>query len=96
MGRYVDIIRQVEEAHSSNGSEPQCVGGSRTGMAGQISIGSTVTWQGADLTLRRGIVDFLHTDTDGTKWVFVTFPGGWSAVNIKHVVSIEPSKARNA
>ena len=66
-----------------------------TPSPGPVGPGRVITWQGADLTLRQGIVDFLHTDTDGRRWAFVTFPGGWSAVNIKYVVSIEPSKARN-
>jgi hypothetical protein len=60
---------------------PKCA----TPSPGPIKPGMTITWEGADLTLRRGTVDFLHTDTDGLRWAFVRLPGGgWSAVNLKY------------
>jgi hypothetical protein len=84
MGRYLDIIRQVEEAHSSNAPEHPPIGDAKTATA-EVFIGSTINWQAADLTVRRGTIDFLHTDSDGRRWAFVTFPGGgWSAVNLKY------------
>jgi hypothetical protein len=53
--------------------------------------GSVITWKGADLTVRQGIVDFLHPDADGLVWVFVTMPdGGWAAVNSKYVEKVDP------
>ena len=56
-----------------------------------FALGARITWEGADLTLRHGMVDFLHTDTDGLTWVFVTWPDGWSAVNMKQIRKVEAS-----
>jgi hypothetical protein len=57
-----------------------------------IYPGDRITWQRADLTLRYGIVDLLHTDTDGTVWAFCTLPDGkWTTLNVKHIRKIEAS-----
>jgi len=51
-----------------------------------IQPGATITWERADLTVQHGVVDFLYTDTLGTKWAFCTLQGGtWTAVNLKFV-----------
>lgn len=56
-----------------------------------VSPSESITWEGADLMMREGTVDFLHTDVDGTVWAFVTMPsGGWVAVNTKYVERIDP------
>lgn len=45
--------------------------------------GDTITWQRAG-TVQHGLVDFLHEDTDGTRWAFVTLADHtWTAVNLK-------------
>ena len=52
--------------------------------------GALITWEGADLTIRQGIVNFLHTDADGSVWAFVTMlSGGWAAVNSKYMLKID-------
>jgi hypothetical protein len=57
----------------------------RVDRVSTIGPGSAISWQGADLTLRKGIVEFLHTDTAGQLWAFVTLPNvGWAAVNLKY------------
>jgi hypothetical protein len=49
-----------------------------------IHIGDSITWRGADDTIRGpAVVDFLHVDCEGTVWAFVTLPDGWAAVNTK-------------
>jgi len=54
----------------------------------EIRLGSIITWKAADLTVRRGLVDFLHTDADGTVWAFCTGPDGiWAAVNTKYLTA---------
>ena len=47
-----------------------------------IHPGARITWEGADLTLRHGVVEFLHTDADGSQWAFCTTADGWAAVNV--------------
>lgn len=55
-----------------------------------IQPGSFITWERADLTVCHGLVDFLHTDSDGTIWAFITLSGGnWAALNTKFVTSTE-------
>jgi hypothetical protein len=50
-----------------------------------IAPGRVIAWEGPDLARRCAIVDFLHTDSDGTRWAFVTLPdGAWAAVNLKY------------
>lgn len=51
-----------------------------------------VQWESADGMVRRGVVDFLHTDADGSVWAFCTWPDGvWCAVNTKHCTKSEPA-----
>ena len=47
-----------------------------------VHSAARVTWEGADLTLRHGVVEFLHTDADGSQWAFCTTADGWAAVNV--------------
>jgi hypothetical protein len=91
MGRYLDIIRQVEEAakpvdpHKDAVQKP-----SQTSDSPSVQPGNRITWQGADGKDRSGVVDFLHTDADGTLWAFCTCPdGGWVAVNTKYATKKE-------
>ena len=60
-----------------------------------IRAGMVISWERADLSKRRGVVNFLHIDTDGTTWAFVTLVDEWAAVNAKHVTKSEegPTKA---
>ncbi|HEV8328446.1 MAG TPA: hypothetical protein VGQ08_13275 [Nitrospiraceae bacterium] len=47
--------------------------------------GDRISWTRGDLTVQHGVVDFLHTDPDGTSWAFVTYEGTWCAVNTRFV-----------
>ena len=50
-----------------------------------IQAGRTIIWPGADLSVRHGVVNFVHLDPDGFVWAFVTLPDGlWAAVNMKY------------
>lgn len=81
MGKYLNMVRQAKETWPSQGPAVERI---QTPASGVIAPSSLITWQGSDLTLRHGVVDFLHTDPDGTTWAFCTVPGGsWSAVNVK-------------
>ncbi len=69
-----------------NKGEP---GPPETGQAAPVSqtivAGSQITWQRAG-QMQRGLVDFIHVDGTGTRWAFVTLPGGsWAATNGKFV-----------
>jgi hypothetical protein len=55
-----------------------------------LAPGDRIEWERADLTVQHGVVDFLHTDPDGTGWAFVTLASDWVAVNTKVVTHIEP------
>lgn len=51
-----------------------------------IQAGDRITWQRGDGTTQSGVVDAIYTDDAGTRWAFVTMPGGsWAAVNCKFV-----------
>jgi hypothetical protein len=57
-----------------------------------LHLGTRITWQGADLTHRHGIVEFLHRDTDGTEWAFCLLPDGrGTALNVKQIQNVEGS-----
>jgi hypothetical protein len=48
-----------------------------------IRSGDLIEWHRAG-TVQHGTVDFLHDDTDGMRWVFVTLADqSWAAVNLK-------------
>ena len=90
MGRYLDIIRQAEEAHKLMGestlpSTPPDGQGRSLGVripepaeqeaSPTLGPGSLITWRGQDEQTRGpGTVDSLHTDPDGTVWAFVSLP----------------------
>jgi hypothetical protein len=60
-----------------------------------IHIGDSITWRGANDTTRGpGIVDFFHTDQNGTVWAFVTLSDGWAAVNTKYALTNETHVGR--
>jgi hypothetical protein len=57
---------------------------------GPLSPDDLITWEAADLTVHQGIVDFVHTGTDGLLWAFVTMvDGGWAFVNTKYAKRID-------
>jgi len=59
---------------------------SRSDTGSTFEAGSKITWTRADGSIQTGVVDFLYTDTLGTKWAFCTLQGGtWAAVNLKSV-----------
>ena len=51
--------------------------------------GARITWEGADLTRRHGLVEFLHSDADGTTWAFSTLKTGWCAVNTRFITEVD-------
>ena len=56
-----------------------------------IRPGSLVTWRRGDGSIQEGFVDFLHTDDTGTRWAFVSLPGGsWAVVNVKFLKEVTP------
>ena len=53
-----------------------------------IQPGDRISWTRGDLTVQHGMVDFLHTDPDGTGWAFYTLlDGSCGAVNLKYVTT---------
>ena len=62
-----------------------------------VSPGALITWEGADGSSRRGLVDFLHVDADGTTWAFYSLPDGiWGVVNTKYVALVNDRKTHHA
>lgn len=56
-----------------------------------IQPGALVTWTRGDGTRPEGFVDFIHTDDTGTRWAFVSLPGGrWAVVNVKFLKEVTP------
>ena len=54
-----------------------------------IQPGHQIIWQGADGKLRGpATVDFVHTDSDGSRWAFCTRSDSWAAVNTKWVTRV--------
>ena len=92
MGNYLDIIRQAEEAHRlvdrTPATQPAPMPTTDTRQAAPvpppiIQAGSQITWQGADLTMQTGCVDFLYTDKTATRWACVSIGKSWAFVNLK-------------
>jgi hypothetical protein len=88
MGKYLDKVRQHERT--------QPVETVKTEQAltpiPTIQPGDRITWQGADLTLRHGVVDGLHTDAKGIVLAFCTCPDGrWAVVDTKCITNSEDS-----
>lgn len=78
MGKYLNMVRQTKGASLNNGTAA-------------ITPGCLITWQGADLTVRQGVVDFVHTEPNGTVWAFYVLPDGtWGAVNMSSLTKSEP------
>ena len=62
-----------------------------------VRPGVTIEWQGADLTMRQGLVDFLHVNAYGTTWAFYSLPDGiWGVVNTKYVALVNDRKTHHA
>jgi hypothetical protein len=51
--------------------------------------GDRISWTRGDLTVQHGVVDFLHTDPDGTVWAFCSVADSWVIVNTKFVTMVE-------
>jgi hypothetical protein len=49
-----------------------------------VQLGSLITWQQGGKA-QQGMVDYLHTDADGTHWAFVILGESWTVVNTKFV-----------
>lgn len=81
MGKYLDMIRQGEEAHRGDRRQ------SSTPESHELPApGAQVNWEGSNGTTRGpGTVWLLHTDSDGTTWVFVDWAGEWVALNVKYL-----------
>lgn len=90
MGRYLDIIRQVEEAHKQTSQNKEPVHGQRCkGEALLLVPGHRITWQGSDGKASDDVIDFLQT-YPGEVWAFCTRPDGeWCAVNVKYIRKVE-------
>ena len=51
--------------------------------------GDLVAWRSGDGSQMEGFVDWIHTDSDGQVWAFVSLPGkSWSAVNVKFLKEV--------
>jgi len=49
------------------------------------TVNQRVCWEGVEGATRSGVVDFLHTEPNGTRWAFVSLSdGGWAALNLKY------------
>jgi hypothetical protein len=86
MGKYLNMIRQAEKTQKQTCQDKEHVQGNRGPVeALPLVPGTRITWQRADGTEQRGVVDFLQTDADGSVWAFCTRPDGvWCAVNTKY------------
>ncbi len=86
MGRYLDIIRQVEDAHKQTGQDTEPAQWQSYPVGGLALVpGDRITWQRSDGTVNDGVIDFLHPYHDET-WAFCTLPDGrWCAVNTRYV-----------
>lgn len=62
----------------------------QTTEAGHIAPGSRIKWGVGGGGLRSGVLDFTHTDPDGSVWLFVSFSDGtWAAVNRRYMTGLE-------
>jgi hypothetical protein len=93
-GQVTPVFSVPAHTHTSDGflntdAELECetkCEGPLTLPEALIELGCRITLQGADWEDKSGIVDFLHTDADGTLWAFCTCPdSGWAVVNTKFV-----------
>lgn len=48
-----------------------------------IQPGDSIRWARSDGSVHHAKVDFVHEDSDGARWAFVTIGIGWAAVNLK-------------
>lgn len=46
-----------------------------------IQPGSLVSWRRGDGRKQEGFVDFVHTDSHGKEWVFLSYGTTWAAVD---------------
>jgi len=57
----------------------------------QIQPGDHITWERSD-GKHQGVVDFLHVDSDGARWAFVTIGESWAAVNCKYAARVDTTE----
>jgi hypothetical protein len=77
----------TSDGFPNTGAEMKCetkCEGSLTLQQGLIQPGSLITWDHGG----PAEVDFVHTDEDGSVWIFVSWPGGWSSVNANVVTKV--------
>lgn len=49
-----------------------------------IQPGDSILWTRSDGSVHHAKVDFVHGDSDGARWAFVTIGIGWAAVNLTY------------
>lgn len=98
MGKYLDKIRQHE------GTQPIETVKAEEALKQQkaldpistIKPGDRVMWQGVDGKGRGpAMVDFVHTNHDGSRWAFCTLSDSWAAVNANFVTMAEKGDQRD-
>jgi hypothetical protein len=47
-----------------------------------VHPGDWIEWQRVGI-VQQGVVDFLHVETDGVTWAFVTISETWAVINLK-------------
>lgn len=78
MGKYLDKIRGREPGERVPSIErPQAA------PLPTLHPGALVTWMRGDGSKQEGFVDFLHLDTSGKEWAFVSCGKTWAAVDSK-------------
>ena len=65
--------------------------GQRADIGPTIQAGDWIEWQRAGM-VQQGLVDFLHDDADGTRWIFVTLADKtWAVVNARYTTHLPVS-----
>lgn len=84
MGKYLDRVRQAAQ------NDPGLTKGFASGGSFSVEPGTVMTWEGPDgKRCGPAVVDFVHTDEDGTPWAFCTTPEGWCAINLRYATNID-------
>lgn len=53
-----------------------------------IQPGDSIRWTRSDGSVHHAKVDFVHGDSDGARWAFVTIGTGWAAVSCRFVSKV--------
>lgn len=90
MGKYLNMIRQAEKFQGQTSQDKEPVQGQSCPVeARPLLLGDEVTWQGSDGKAHEGVIEFVHTDHDGSRWAFCSVADRWVAVNTKFVTMVE-------